>query len=60
MKKILCRHKDEEQFKVSGYGTIEEQDETEAVVRWLVKGNKNLIKKSYLYILDESQKNGFK
>lgn len=60
MKKLLCRHKDNEWFERCGYGLILEEECRFCRIKWL--GNKHVvyIKKSFLYILDENEVDGWR
>ena len=61
MDKVLCRHKDEGMFENLGYGVIKNDlDEKFVLVEWLLSKPKHFIMKSYLYILDENELNGYR
>ena len=60
MKKILCRHRDKHMFETLGYGTLEQDFGYKCIVKWLLKGNETLMHKKFLYIMDETEKDGYK
>tara|TARA_R100001443_G_scaffold112718_1_gene126620 strand:+ start:122 stop:310 length:189 start_codon:yes stop_codon:yes gene_type:complete len=59
MKRILCRHKDEDMFENLGFGVIKNDlDEKFALIEWLLSKREHFMMKSYLYILDENEISG--
>ena len=61
MKKLLCRHRDEDLFKKIGFGVIHKHlDEKQAIVEWLLSGRMNFMMKKYLYILDDNEIDGYR
>jgi len=61
MKKLLCRHRDEDMFKILGYGLVmKELSHSQVLVEWLLTKRMNFMMKKYLYILDETEVNGYR
>tara|TARA_R110000796_G_scaffold156399_1_gene273227 strand:+ start:950 stop:1102 length:153 start_codon:yes stop_codon:yes gene_type:complete len=47
-------------FETLGYGTLEQDFGYKCIVKWLLKGNETLMHKKFLYIMDETEKDGYK
>ena len=61
MKKLLCRHRDEEMFKILGFGVVvKELSGKQVLVEWLLTKRMNFMMKKYLYILDETEVDGYR
>ena len=61
MKKLLCSHRDEEMFKILGFGVVvKELSGKQVLVEWLLTKRMNFMMKKYLYILDETEVDGYR
>ncbi len=61
MTNILCRHRDESMFEKLGFGMIKNDLNAKfLLVEWLLSKRQHFMKKSFLYILDEKEIDGYR